>query len=229
MSKVAIIGDVHGCYEELLMLIGKLPKDIEQIYTTGDLIDRGIGSKEVIQYCIENSIISVKGNHEDMFIDLLMGTNKYSDGLFEMNGGIATLESYMNSSDEVEIPDNHLTYIVNMPYYIETDDFILSHAGVPIHVEKTFRDCSERSQEMLIWDRSSKAKNLGKLQIFGHTPNKEVEFLRKWDPINEKKNIVGVNVDTAGCFDNKLSAIILPTMEVISVNSIVPRSKSTHG
>ena len=229
MSKVAIIGDIHGCYEELLMLISKLPKDIEQIYTTGDIIDRGTGSKEVVQYCIDNNIISVKGNHEDMLINYITNGNKYNPGIFEMNGGIDTLDSYTNDRDEIDIPDSHLEYMVNMPYYIETDDFILSHAGVPIHVEKTFRDCSEQSQEMLVWDRSSKAKNLGKFQVFGHTPNKEVEFLEKWDPINEKQNIVGANVDTAGCFDNKLSAIILPTREVISVNSIVPRSKSTHG
>lgn len=80
---------------------------------------------------------------------------------------------------------------------------------------------SERSQELLIWDRSSKAKDLGKLQIYGHTPNREVEFLKKWDPINEKHDVVGVNVDTAGCFGHNLSCVILPSMEVISVKESV--------
>jgi len=229
MSKVAIIGDIHGLHAELLELLEKLPADIEQVYTTGDLIDRGPDSKAVIQECIDRGIISVKGNHEDMFIDYIGERGKYNPGIFEMNGGLTTLKSYDNGDKIVDIPDSHLEYMINMPYYIETDDFILSHAGVPIHVEKTFRDCSERSQEMLVWDRSSKAKNLGKFQVFGHTPQQEVEFLQKWNPIAEKQDIVGANIDTAGCFNNKLSAIILPTREVISVNKIMPRSKSTHG
>ena len=219
MNKVAIIGDIHGLHKELLELLEKLPADIEQIYTTGDLIDRGPDSKKVVQECIDRKIISIQGNHESMLISYLRDDDKYDKGIFEMNGGMATLKSYAKdgSDDEYEysIPDDHLEYMINMPYYIETDDFILSHAGVPIHIEKTFRDCSERSQELLIWDRSSKAKDLGKLQVYGHTPNKEVQFLKKWNALDEKHHTVGVNVDTCAFHTGVLSAVIVPSLKII--------------
>lgn len=217
-----VIGDIHGLHKELLELLEKLPANIGQIYTTGDLIDRGPDSDKVVQECIDRGIISVKGNHEDMMISYLIDDGKYDCGIFEMNGGIATIKSYTNKNGEIDVPDSHLEYMLNMPYYVETDDFILSHAGVPGHVEKTFRDCSPMSQSELMWDRTYKSKDLGKLQVFGHTPKREVDFLKKWDPLNEKQNIVGINVDTAGCFPGgKLSAIILPTMEAISVKGSI--------
>ena len=46
MKKVAIVGDIHGQINEFRSLLDKLPSDIDQIYTVGDIIDRGneIGS-----------------------------------------------------------------------------------------------------------------------------------------------------------------------------------------
>jgi serine/threonine protein phosphatase 1 len=47
MQKHYIIGDIHGEYKILLKLIAKLPKDAKLIFV-GDLIDRGLQSREII-------------------------------------------------------------------------------------------------------------------------------------------------------------------------------------
>ena len=60
-----IIGDVHGCYKTLIALIEKLPKD-RNITFVGDLIDRGPGSKDVVEFVRKNNYRCVRGNHEDM-------------------------------------------------------------------------------------------------------------------------------------------------------------------
>ena len=211
----AIIGDIHGMHHKFIELLDKLPSDIDQIYTVGDLIDRGSDSKAVVQECIDRGIACCKGNHESMLISYIGERGDYDPGIFEMNGGIATLESYSNGDKLVDIPDSHLEFMINMPYYIETDDFILSHAGVASHIEKTFRDCSERSQRELMWDRTSKAKDLKKIQVFGHTPNREVTFLEKWNALDEKHDIVGVNVDTCAFATGRLSAVLIPSLEII--------------
>jgi len=46
MQKHYIIGDVHGEYQTLLALVAKLPKDTKFIFV-GDLIDRGLQSREI--------------------------------------------------------------------------------------------------------------------------------------------------------------------------------------
>ena len=43
----------------------------EDIYSVGDIIDRGDNNLECIDICISNGIKVVKGNHEDMAIDYL--------------------------------------------------------------------------------------------------------------------------------------------------------------
>ena len=219
MGRSVIFGDIHGCIETFRELLNKLPDDIDQIYTVGDLIDRGAGVKEVVQECIDRNIISVRGNHEDMFLDYLRKTNEYDRGVFEMNGGMTTLHSYKD-----DIPENHLEYFINMPYYIETDDFILSHAGVSTFIEDTFRDTSERSNMGLMWDRDRKAVNLSKFQVFGHTPVTYVKVAWKGSGAP-----VHINVDS-GCFSKKLlTAVVLPSRELIQVRNTKDKIPNFYG
>lgn len=206
MKKVAIIGDIHGCHGKLLELLNKLPDDIEQIYSTGDLIDRGPDSKRVVQEVINRGIIAVQGNHEEMFLDYVMDTGKYGAGTFEINGGVATLQSYGGS-----MPKEHLDFMASMPYYLETDGFILTHAGVNTFTKDTFRDGSANSRMQVLWQRENTAGYLGKVQVFGHTPQNEVHFIKR------EGRVDGIAVDTGCVFRGELSAVILPSMEVVSV------------
>lgn len=68
-SKVVIFGDVHGCMQPLEKYFTEHPFDESATYIfTGDYIDSGIQSKEVVQWLLENykkpNIILLEGNHE---------------------------------------------------------------------------------------------------------------------------------------------------------------------
>ena len=65
---IAIIGDIHGCYFTLKELYEKIIEHTNEIYSVGDLIDRGNFSRQVIQFCINNDIKPVLGNHDDMLL-----------------------------------------------------------------------------------------------------------------------------------------------------------------
>lgn len=233
MEKVAIIGDIHGCSKTLQKLLNYLPKDITTIYSVGDLIDRGPDSKGVVQLCIDNNIKAVRGNHEDMLLDFLDENSQYEKGLFEINGGVQTIESYGGDcyfikdmygysppsyKSSVTLPDEHLKYIKNMPIFIETDDFILSHAGIhPIIAKGDFGkgkwdDNSIESNSNLMWNREGVAP-MEKIQIIGHTPDYEIQYIKTWG------ELAAINIDTAcGKISNaKLTAIIMPTQEIMQV------------
>jgi serine/threonine protein phosphatase 1 len=205
--KIAVIGDIHGCYKQLLELLTKLPSDIDQIYSTGDLIDRGPDSDKVVQEVINRGIAAVKGNHEEMCLDYVMNIGEYDRGIFEMNGGDKTLKSYNNN-----IPEEHLDFMADMPHFIETDDFIITHAGINTFVKDTFRDGSDNSNRNILWQRENICGNLGKIQIFGHTPQHHVHLIKRGGVVD------AINVDTGCVFGYRLSAIILPDMEVITVD-----------
>lgn len=69
MTKIAIISDIHSnlpAFEAVLADIRK--KDIQTIYSLGDLIGKGPNPKEVIQLCQKNCTLSILGNWEDFLL-----------------------------------------------------------------------------------------------------------------------------------------------------------------
>ena len=81
-KKIAIIGDIHGCYYTLKSLYCKIT-ETDEVYSVGDLIDRGKYSKEVVQFCMDNNIKPVKGNHEDMMIKAIEKSDKFFSFIFK--------------------------------------------------------------------------------------------------------------------------------------------------
>ena len=74
-----VIGDIHGCADELRYLIDGLPvRPDDEIIFLGDYIDRGPDSCGVVSFLIklkdqltENRLVFLKGNHEDMLLSYL--------------------------------------------------------------------------------------------------------------------------------------------------------------
>lgn len=65
---VLIVGDVHGCYDELKDLLDShhINKDNTCVVFVGDLVNKGPKSLEVIEYVIDNGWYSVRGNHDEI-------------------------------------------------------------------------------------------------------------------------------------------------------------------
>jgi hypothetical protein len=66
---VAVIGDIHGCFHTLRELYHKimdLYPEVE-VYSVGDLVDRGKFSLECIEYIKRKKVKFTPGNHDLMF------------------------------------------------------------------------------------------------------------------------------------------------------------------
>ena len=65
-NRTLFIGDVHGCYDELMLLCVRMKlTDADDIYFVGDLINKWPKSLEVIEFVRNRpNTWSVLGNHE---------------------------------------------------------------------------------------------------------------------------------------------------------------------
>ena len=151
MSKISqrrvVIGDVHGHYEGLMLLLEEIaPASDDQIYFLGDLIDRGPQSAQVVEFVKENDYPCLLGNHEQMLLNILIGKDTGSANMqgWLYSGGQATVASYQSGT----IPKEHLNWFENLPTYLDLGDFWLTHAGVD--PQKTVQ---EQTAEELCWIR----------------------------------------------------------------------------
>jgi serine/threonine protein phosphatase 1 len=205
-----VIGDIHGCFEELACLVENLPLAAsDRIVFLGDYVDRGPDSERVISYLlrltqqISNEVIFLKGNHEDMFLAYLGLPGQYGD-MFLYNGGGATLASYgitaaaANGTKVLpQLPAAHVEFLRNLRSFYLAEPFLCVHAGV-----HPLKSLDKQSESEMLWIRQEFITNPHRLPytiIFGHTPQKEVFFDLPYK----------VGIDTGLVYGNKLSCIEL--------------------
>ena len=172
--KTIVIGDIHGCYNELKKMIDDLTEKKvynykkDRLIFLGDYIDRGDDSRLVINFIrnLQNgnqNVIALMGNHEDMAVEYFSTYDKFSPWLY--NGCEYTLKSYKNHNDELA---SDIEWMKNLPLYFEDDNYVYVHAGI----NKKY-SMEKQSKNTLLWAREEfiyDTKEYNKRVIFGHTP-----------------------------------------------------------
>jgi predicted phosphodiesterase len=72
MKKIAVFSDVHGNIEALKAIyLDILLEGISEVYHLGDAIAIGPEPKATLDFIIDKEIISLKGNHEIYYTDII--------------------------------------------------------------------------------------------------------------------------------------------------------------
>lgn len=190
-----VIGDIHGCYYTFTKLIDQhWNRDKEVIIQVGDLVDRGNNVPEMVKLAIELSnkfpeqVIFLKGNHE---FEMARNFSSRANFGWRAMGGSGTLKQYQQSERDIE---EDVNWMKQLPLYWENEHIFISHAGIAEQAEDPFE---EGGLQSILWNRS-RLKNLGKLQIVGHTPGDK--------PVYDEQSHTW-NIDTGAVFANYLTGI----------------------
>ena len=212
-KKLFAIGDVHGCFDKLKVLIEEKIqiKKSDKVILLGDYIDRGTQSKEVIDYIIELKekgfdILPLIGNHEAMLLDAL--ANNEFLFLWIQNGGSETLKSFGISSLEF-LEAKYIDFFKKLRYYFSFEEFLFVHAGFNDEVNNPFED-----KYHMIWKCRENYKHLllqNKIIVHGHCPIKESVSKKL---LQESGNVI--NIDTGCVFSDKVGYGKLSAIELYS-------------
>ncbi|MDO8989245.1 MAG: symmetrical bis(5'-nucleosyl)-tetraphosphatase [Sideroxyarcus sp.] len=116
------IGDIQGCYTELLHLLEQIRFDParDKLWLVGDLVNRGPDSLQVLRYVksLSDSAVTVLGNHD---LHLLA----VSEGIAELHRS-DTLDEVLAAPDRDEL----LTWLRQQRLMHAEGEYVLVHAGL---------------------------------------------------------------------------------------------------
>jgi serine/threonine protein phosphatase 1 len=178
-GRVIAIGDVHGCILALDALVEAIsPAAGDRLIFLGDLIDQGGNSREVLDRVLELrqtcGVSVIRGNHEEMLF--AARGSEQALRFWENCGGAAMLSSYRIGGKLSDVPDAHWRLLEESQPYVETDDFIFTHANYLPDVPM-----DEQPAHQLRWalfePEEMRPHVSGKPVTVGHTEQRSGEIL----------------------------------------------------
>ena len=223
-----IVGDVHGCADELealLALLGYSPGDDgawrhpagRRLVFLGDLVDRGPRVPDVLRIAMATvgagAGLCVPGNHDAKLVRALRGKNvKLLHGL---DRSMAQLDE-----ETPEFRRRVAAFLDGLPshYVLDGGRLVVAHAGLKEHMQG--RESGRIREFALYGDTTGEVDELGlpvrldwaadyrgrAAVVYGHTPMAAPVW------VNDT-----INIDTGCVFGGRLSALRWPEQEVVSV------------
>lgn len=146
---VWVIGDVHGCYEQLKSLYRSLDfdPDKDSLWLTGDLVNRGPDSARVLRWCrkrekqLGNRFRCVLGNHDLHALAVYFG--------------VVRSRSRDTMADLLQVADRDrlFDWLLHRPFLVHRKGILLVHAGVlPGWTSDDARKIANKLQRKLLED-----------------------------------------------------------------------------
>lgn len=233
-----IIGDVHGCYDELLLLLEKLnyavtPVPYDEVHFgirvtspegrkavfLGDLVDRGPKVPEVLKLVMsmvhDGTALCVPGNHDAKLLKKLNGANvAIRHGLAE---SLEQLEK-----EPVSFIEKLKVFLDNLVshYVLDEGRLVVAHAG--LREEMHGRGSGAVRSFCLYGETTGETDEFGlpvrynwaseykgnAMVVYGHTPVPQPQWMNKT-----------ICIDTGCVFGGSLTALRYPEKELVSVDA----------
>jgi protein phosphatase len=223
-----IIGDVHGCYDELITLLGQLGYQIEdgpkvippsgrRAIFVGDLVDRGPKIPEVLRLVMsmvaDGTAFCVPGNHDMKLMRKLKGRD------VQLTHGLADSVQQLDK-ETPEFKQAVAKFLDDLVSHYVFDDgkLVVAHAGMKEEMQG--RGSGKVRDFALYGETTGETDDYGlpvrynwaaeyrgtAMVVYGHTPVGEPEWLNGT-----------INIDTGCVFGGKLTALRYPERELVSV------------
>jgi diadenosine tetraphosphatase ApaH/serine/threonine PP2A family protein phosphatase len=217
MGWTIVVGDIHGCYEELLELLNRAAFAADdRVVAVGDLIVKGEKNRQVLDlFSSDPRFSSVTGNH-----DLALRRHW-------RNEPVSLTEQQESAALELdEERARYSQYLDSLPLMIDLGAHLVVHAGLRPGValeEQSIEDLTElrtlgpdpKSREGVPWYEEYEGE---KTVLFGHWPAREPRRSRR-----------AIGLDTGCVYGHRLTAYIIETAELITVESRRVYDEPRHG
>ena len=218
-----VVGDVHGCLDELKQLLRDCEYDtrVDQVILVGDLVNKGPASAGVVRYAREQNFLAVFGNHDEAALFNWRRRQALRDRGEAPDGG--DKYAYVDDFDAADVAYiSALPYTLSLPAY----DAVVVHAGVvpgvPLesqHLADMYRmrnvarrqgsdgwHALEKGNDGVAWATAYEGER-GHI-YFGHDAKRKLQRER-----------YATGLDTGCCYGGALTAVVLPERRLVQVQA----------
>jgi hypothetical protein len=206
-GRTLVVGDIHGCYDELLELLEKARLGVdERVVAVGDLIVKGPKSREVLElFASDGRFSSVMGNHDLALLRFWLGEDReltpaQKSALKELDGDRERYREYLES----------------LPFMIDLGQHLIVHAGLRPGVALDSQSKADLTELRTLGpDRTSREGTPWydlyegeRVVLFGHWPAREVRH----------RNLA-IGLDTGCVYGHRLTGYVIETGEFVEVQA----------
>lgn len=222
------IGDVHGCYDELIHLLSNLQynEHTDQLFFVGDLVCKGPKSNEVIEFArTHKNCRSIRGNHDYYLLTAARHVNHYPNDISEIISCKELDKPWPPSANTHHIQVvktislENIKYLHSLPLYLHADDdrnILVVHAGIipdnSLELEDqsdahlmTLRNIEIVNNAMIGTNKANQGKPWPRYYdgshghiFFGHDAMKSLQIGK-----------YATGLDTGACYGDRLTAAIV--------------------
>jgi hypothetical protein len=204
-TRTVVVGDIHGCYDELVALVELVGlRADDRLVCVGDLVVKGEKSREVLELFMRDArFSSVLGNHDRALLQAWKGER-------------ARLKPAQERC-RAELEDGrerYAAFLDSLPHFIDLGSHIIVHAGLRPDValaEQSIEDLTEL--RTLGPDRTSRVGTPwyevydgDRVALFGH-----------WPMTPPRRGPRALGLDTGCVYGYSLTAYAIETGEFFSV------------
>jgi diadenosine tetraphosphatase ApaH/serine/threonine PP2A family protein phosphatase len=207
MARTIVVGDIHGCFDELTDLLELLkPRRDDRLISVGDLITKGPKNREVLDLLISDARwSSVVGNHDRKIRQKLRGEpvrlNK------EQRAVLKELQ--------FNLP-KYAAFLRSLPFTIDLGSYLVVHAGIRPGVSLDKQMASDMTEIRTMGADPSRRRGVPWYSVyrgpqtilFGHWPAKE-----------PRRASHAIGLDTGCVYGGGLTAFVIESEEFVSVRA----------
>ncbi len=212
--RTIVVGDVHGCIDELDALLQKLALSREdRLILAGDLVAKGPDSAAVVERAIERGALAVRGNHDEHVLRWYRAPGDERDAR-----AAKMKRAHLSVVESLEA--RHWQYLAALPTWLRFDEhtLLVVHAGlmpgVPLeqqreedllHLRSIQPDGSAgwRAHDGVPWASTWRGPEH---VVFGHDAIRGLQLYPR-----------AIGLDTGCVYGRELTAVVFPTLERLSV------------
>lgn len=215
MARTIVIGDIHGCYDELVQLLEKVSlAGDDRVVAVGDLTVKGPKNRPVLDlFSSDSRFSSVIGNHDLALVQ-------------HWQGKAASLKpSQERAFNELDTPDNrYLRYLSSLPFLIDLDSHLVVHAGLRPGVSLVNQSAEDLTELRTLGDDRTSREGTPWYEVY---EGPRIALFGHWPAPEPRKANHAIGLDTGCVYGYRLTAYSIETGEFFSVNAV--RAYDTSG